>query len=86
MKRAALPLALFVLAAVVHFAAARVLSGVDLVESLVVRRQLAYGALAVMLLVVRLFALFVAPGWILATLVVGSEPQSGKRKSSTGTS
>jgi hypothetical protein len=72
MRRALLPLALLAVAIVGHVIAVRLLSSVDLVDRLMVRGQAAYAALAAALLGLRFFALFVGPGWLVATLVVGS--------------
>jgi hypothetical protein len=63
---------LFALAIALHHVAALLLSRVDLVDRLLVRGQVTYAAAFAALLAVRFFALFVGPGWVLATLVVGS--------------
>jgi hypothetical protein len=73
-RRALLPLALLVVAIVGQYAAVRLLSSVDLVDRLMVRGQAAYVVLAGALLALRFFALFVGPGWLVATLVVGARP------------
>ena len=71
-----MPLSLLALAIALHHVAALVLSRVDLVDRLMVRGQVTYVATFAALLAVRFFALFIGPGWVLATLVVGSRQAS----------
>jgi hypothetical protein len=72
MKRALSPLVLLLLALGAECVAVRLLSRVDLVDRLMVRGQISYGVVAAGLLATRFFTLFVGPGWLLATLVVGT--------------
>ena len=69
MKRAA-PFVLFALALAVQELAARALITVDLVDQLMVQHSMKFAVIALALLGARFFAIFVGPGWVIASLIV----------------
>jgi hypothetical protein len=55
---------------VVHAWLERALSGLDLVDALLVHGSLLYAAMAAALLLARVFLIFVAPAWALSALLL----------------
>jgi len=67
-KGFALLATLSALSLLVHAGVERALSGVDLVDALLVHRSPLYAAMAAALILARVFLIFVAPAWSLAAL------------------
>jgi hypothetical protein len=64
-KRAVALAAALVFAALIHFGAARVLVEHDVVEAALLRSDPVLVAVAIVLVIARLFAFLFAPGWLL---------------------
>jgi hypothetical protein len=60
--------ALSTLSLLVHAVLERALSGLDLVEALLVHQSALHAAMAAALVAARVFLIFVAPAWSLAAL------------------